>query len=263
MGGFTTLLAVAGALPQIFVARLIDRIPTKSGAAVGDLHEGCQLGDTGRLSMRWARNTYGAVWAMVVCWRFSTLRRAGGVPYADISAKCFSPPSARLLRHAEVLSGPWRSAQRCSCAPHGWVAYPDTTRCSLRAAAGLGIASLGIWGIHEPRRVGEPRAPHPWPIYRQQLRRVARRLRGLVLVQLLTGLSLLALPFYITYARTALHAPDAATGWYLLAQVGGGVFANLLWAWLIARYGCKTMLQACATLSVLNPCGDGLGVRAG
>lgn len=31
------------------------------------------------------------------------------------------------------------------------------------------------------------------------------------------------------------------------------MLANLLWGWLITRYGCKTMLQVCATLSMLNP----------
>jgi len=51
-------------------------------------------------------------------------------------------------------------------------------------------------------------------------------------VQPLTGLSLMALPFYIVYARQELGAPPEAVGWFILSQVLGGVPANLLWVTL-------------------------------
>ena len=72
-------------------------------------------------------------------------------------------------------------------------------------------------------------------------------------MQLLTGFSLMALPFYIVYARQELGAPLGAIGWFMLAQVLGGVLANLVWARLVDRCGSRRMLSVCATISALTP----------
>jgi MFS family permease len=72
-------------------------------------------------------------------------------------------------------------------------------------------------------------------------------------VQFLTGFSLMVLPFYIVYARQELGAPPGAIGWFVLAQVLGGVLANLVWARLVDRYGSRHMLATCAVTSMLTP----------
>jgi len=93
----------------------------------------------------------------------------------------------------------------------------------------------------------------PWRRYWAQLIDTASRLRTLVVVQLLTGFSLMALPFYVVYARERLGAPPSAIAWFLLIQVLGGVLADLLWARLVDRRGSRQMLTVCATLSALAP----------
>jgi len=259
VGGFTTLLAVANALPQIFVARLIEPRPYKRPTLLLAIY--MRVASWGTLAslifVLGAQRPMALVWAMLgLLAIFYAGGGLGGVPYTDIVGKVIpSTQRGAFFATREVLSGPF-AIGAALLAPHilSGIVYPyNYALLFALAATGLGIASLGIWAVREPPRVGDPHPPHPWPVYMQQLRRVAHQLRRLVLVQILTGLSLLALPFYITYARAVLNAPNVATGWYLLAQVGGGVLANLLWGWLITHCGCKTMLQACATLSMLNP----------
>jgi predicted MFS family arabinose efflux permease len=42
-------------------------------------------------------------------------------------------------------------------------------------------------------------------------------------------------------------------GWFLLAQVTGGVLGNLVWARLVDRVSSRTMLTACALTSTAAP----------
>jgi predicted MFS family arabinose efflux permease len=57
----------------------------------------------------------------------------------------------------------------------------------------------------------------------------------------------------VVYAREKLNAPTDATGWFLLAQVLGGVLANIAWARLVDRSGSRRMLVFCAIVSTLTP----------
>jgi len=92
-----------------------------------------------------------------------------------------------------------------------------------------------------------------WRAYGRRLWAAAGRMKLLVVVQVLTGFSLMALPFYVVYARQELGAPVAAIGWFTLLQVLGGAPANLLWAYLVDRYGSWRMLAICATIAALTP----------
>jgi hypothetical protein len=88
------------------------------------------------------------------------------------------------------------------------------------AAAALLVASLGFWLIREPPHVETSGKIPPWREYAGQLRGAVRRLRKLVGVQILTGFSLMAFPFYIVYARQRLGAPPEAIAWFILNPVG-------------------------------------------
>ena len=86
----------------------------------------------------------------------------------------------------------------------------------------------------------------PWHEYWQQLVHTSRKIKTLVAVQLLTGFSLMSMPFYVVFAGENLHAPDEAVGWFLLVQVLGGTIASLFWARLVDRVGSRYMLFYCA-----------------
>jgi MFS family permease len=70
-------------------------------------------------------------------------------------------------------------------------------------------------------------------------------------------------PFYIVFAKTELNAPPESVGWFILAQVLGGLPSNLLWAKLVDKYGSKRMLGVCAVMSTVAPllavCGSSFG----
>jgi len=112
---------------------------------------------------------------------------------------------------------------------------------------------LGVWLIREPPHVGANPHMLGWRAYGRRLWIAAGRIKLLVVVQVLTGFSLMALPFYVVYARQVLDAPAGAVGWFVFLQVLGGAPANLLWAYLVDRYGSWRMLAICATLSALTP----------
>jgi len=107
--------------------------------------------------------------------------------------------------------------------------------------------------MREPRGHEAEQSPQSWKSYYNQLLEVSRRLKTLIRIELLTGFSLMALPFYVVNAREKLDAPAEAVGWFLLAQVLGGVLGNLVWARLVDLAGSRKMLVYCAVISALTP----------
>ena len=134
------------------------------------------------------------------------------------------------------------------------VAYPSNYALLFGlAAASLLVASIGFWIIKEPPAKKATNKALPWGAYARQIIAASKNLGDLVIVQLLTGFSLMALPFYVVYARENLGAPTGAVGWFLLAQVLGGVLSNIVWARLVDRTSSARMLTVCATLSAITP----------
>ncbi len=59
----------------------------------------------------------------------------------------------------------------------------------------------------------------------------------LLLSQIFSQSLLLALPFFVLYAKETLHFPTAWVGYFVMAQMGGGVVSNFLWAELSDHHG--------------------------
>lgn len=259
VGGLSTVLTVAGALPQLFVARLIEPRSRKMPFLMLAIY--LRVISWGVLA--WLIFSIGSERPLLLAWALVGLLAVfyaggglGGVPYTDIIGKII--PSNRrgaFFGGQQALAGPL-SVGAALLARHvlAEVAYPSNYALLFGlAAVALLIASLGFWLIREPPRTDTDGHIRRWREYRGQLLDAAHRLRTLVAVQILTGFSLMALPFYVVYARQELGAPPEAVGWFVLLQVLGGVLANLLWARLVDRYGSRWMLTVCATLSTLVP----------
>jgi len=258
VGGLSTVLTVAGALPQLFVARLIEPRSRKMPFLMLAIY--LRVISWGVLA--WLILSIGSERPLLLAWALVGLLAVfyaggglGGVPYTDIIGKII--PSNRrgaFFGGRQALAGPL-SVGAALLVRHvlAEVAYPNNYALLFGlAAVALLIASLGFWLIREPPRTDTDGHIRRWREYRGQLLNAAHRLRTLVIVQILTGFSLMALPFYVVYARQELGAPPEAIGWFLLLQVLGGVLANLLWARLVDRYGSRWMLTVCATLSTLT-----------
>ncbi len=259
VGGLATVLTVASALPQLFVAHWIEPLPRKKPYLLLAVY--FRTISWGVLA--WMIMAIGSskpqllAWALVALLAvFSIGGGLGGVPYTDIIGKVI-PPERRgaFFGGRQLLAGPLSIAAavlaRYVLAEK---AYPNNYALLFGLAAlALFIASLGVWLIREPPAEGVKGHAISWRAYGKQLVGAAGRMKLLVVVQVLTGFSLMALPFYIVYARQELGAPPDAVGWFMLFQVLGGIPSNVLWAHLVDRYGSWRMLVTCAMLSALTP----------
>jgi hypothetical protein len=259
VGGLSTVLTAAAALPQLFVARWIEPRPTKRPFLLAAIY--LRVASWAVLAV--LVYIIGASQPGLLAWALVGLLAVfyaggglGNIPYTDIIGKVI-PPGRRgaFFGGKEALAGPL-SVGAALLARHilAQAGYPDNYALLFAlAAASLAVASIGFWLIREPPRGDAPKRAQPWRVYWPQLAATARRLRTLVVIQLLTGFSLMALPFYVVYARNELAAPPEAVGWFLFAQVTGGVLGDLLWAWLVDRVGSRTMLAVCAVGSATAP----------
>jgi MFS family permease len=259
VGGLSTVLTVAAAIPQLFVARWIEPKPRKMPYLLLAIY--LRVVSWGLLA--WLIYAIGDQQPMALAWALVVMLAVfyaggglGNIPYTDIIGKVI-PAQRRgaFFGGKEALAGPLAvGAALLARQILADVAYPHNYALLFGLAAlGLAIASLGFWMMREPAAAGVQQAPRAWKSYGTQLRKASRRLKTLIAIELLTGFSLMALPFYVVYARERLGAPAEATGWYLLAQVLGGVLANILWARLVDRSGSRWMVVFCALTSTLTP----------
>ncbi len=259
VGGLSTVLIVANSLPQLFVARWIEPRPRKLPYLLLAIY----LRVASWAVLAWLIFTIGSERPLLLAWALVGLLAVfyaggglGNVPYVDIIGKII--PAGRrgaFFGGRQALSAPL-AVGAALLARHilAEVPYPNNYALLFGlAATALFIASLGFLFVREPPRSNADGRVRQWGEYRAQLLETAQRLRALVNVQLLTGFSLMAMPFYVVYARQELGASPEAVGWFILAQVLGGVLGNLLWARLVDRFGSRRMLAACATLSTLIP----------
>jgi MFS family permease len=259
VGGLSTVLTVAAALPQLFVARWIQPRPRKMPYLLLAIY--LRVISWGVLA--WLIYMIGAeqpttlAWALVVMLAvFYAGGGLGNIPYTDIIGKVI-PANRRgtFFGGKEALAGPLAvGAALAARQILANVDYPNNYALLFGLAAlGLAVASLGFWMIREPSVPIREQRTQTWSAYWSHLREASLRLKTLISIELLTGFSLMTLPFYVVYARDKLNAPAEAVGWFLLAQVLGGVLANLVWARLVDRSGSRWMLVFCATTSTLTP----------
>jgi MFS family permease len=259
VGGLSTVLTIASALPQLFVARWIEHRPRKMPYLMLAIY--LRVASWGILA--WLIYSIGAeqptalAWALVVMLAvFYAGGGLGNIPYTDIIGKMI-PANRRgaFFGGKETLAGPLAvGAALAARQILVRVDYPNNYALLFGLAAlGLAIASLGFWMMKEPPGTVVEQQVHNWRGYWSQIQGAGQRLKTLIAIELLTGFSLIALPFYVVYAREKLNAPVESVGWFLLAQVLGGVLANLAWARLVDRSGSRWMLVFCATTSTLTP----------
>jgi len=259
VGGLSTVLTVAAALPQLFVARWIEPRSRKMPYLMLAIY--LRVVSWGILA--WLIYTIGAeqpitlAWALVIMLAvFYAGGGLGNIPYTDIIGKIISPKRrGAFFGGKEALAGPLAVGAALGARQIlANVAYPNNYALLFGLAAlGLAIASLGFWIMREPPAPGGERRIQTWKMYWGQIQEASQRLKTLIGIELLTGFSLMPLPFYVVYARDQLDAPADAIGWFLLAQVLGGVLANIVWARLVDRSGSRQMLFFCAITSTLTP----------
>ena len=259
VGGLSTVLTVASALPQLFVARWIENRPLKMPYLLTAIY--LRVGSWGILAFLiysiGDKQPTILAWTLVIMLAiFYAGGGLGNIPYTDIIGKII-PAERRgaFFGGKEALAGPLAVGAALGARQIlAHTSYPNNYAILFGLAAlGLGIASLGFWIMKEPVATIEEIPVNSWRDYWQKIKESSKKLKMLIIIELLTGFSLMVLPFYVVFARDKVGAPPDAVGWFLLAQILGGVLANLLWANLIDRNGSRKMLVVCGSISTITP----------
>lgn len=98
-------------------------------------------------------------------------------------------------------------------------------------------------------------APDDRGVIRQGRRvwRQDRVFRRYVLARTVAVAHLVAVPFYLLFARDVVGIDDAMIGNFVSASMGGQLIANLLWGWISARFGNRRVVQGALLIAALLP----------
>jgi predicted MFS family arabinose efflux permease len=61
------------------------------------------------------------------------------------------------------------------------------------------------------------------------------------------------LPFYMLYAKESLFVDNSFIGIYLIIQISGTIFSNIIWGIIGARLSAKAIVRFCILLGALTP----------
>ncbi len=259
VGGLTTVLSIAQVIPQVFAPRYIEPKQRKMPYLLAAIY--IRVFSWALLS--WliytigSKNPQALAWALVLVLAvFYAGGGFGGIPYTDIIGKVI-PPHRRgtFFASRSALGGLLALA---GAYPVGYILkhlpYPNNYALLFAlAATSLAVASIGFLIIREPPRPGGETDLPSWQEYWEHARGVAAHLGNLVTVYVLIGFGMMAMPFYVVFARRVLDAPRVVVAWFTAFQVTGGLLANLVWARLVDRYGSKRMIQVLSIVAAAAP----------
>jgi len=192
---------------------------------------------------------------------FSVSGGFAGIVYADIMGKVLpSRERTRLYAIKQFFSsiaafgGGLIISRIFSLADMG---FPGNYALTLLIGfIGLTIASLGFYFIREP---GEAVARENLLSFTDYLRRVPVYLKKdktfnrFILVENLASFSIMILPFYMIFALDTLGVDSSYIGKYLLFQITGTIFSNLVWTYLASHYDSRLIVKTCIFIGSAIP----------
>jgi MFS family permease len=182
------------------------------------------------------------------------------VAWFDVLSKAIPPTRrGRLIGTAQVLSGLLTvgagAVVNALLGPQG-PPFPHNYALLFFLAGMAFVASwLAISFLREPVKPTQNERL-PWSTFLPKLLTVLREDRAFSLVtalRLLTGLSGMAVPFYVIYATKELHFSAEAIGLFISSQVAGSILAGFVLGYLNERSGSKIVVQCSAILAIASP----------
>lgn len=122
--------------------------------------------------------------------------------------------------------------------------------------AGLFIAATAFWLIKEPASITSNDDKEPLLSFIKKVPEILRkdkRFFQFILIENMASFSLMALPFYMVFAKESFSIGSTYLGRYLLFQIGGTILSNLFWGLLSNKSGSKTVVRICILLGGLIP----------
>jgi len=182
------------------------------------------------------------------------------VAWFDILSKAIPPTRrGRLIGTGQVCSGLLTvgvgAVVNALLGPQG-PPFPDNYALLFFLAGSFFFASLlAMVFVREPVKPTQANRL-PWNTLLPKLFTILRKNRTFSLVtalRLLTGLSGMAMPFYVVYATEELRFGAEAIGLFLSFQVVGSILAGFAWGYLNERSGSKIVIQCSAVIALASP----------
>ena len=263
VGMVSTMIAAGWLLPQLLAAAIIGQKPRKKPYLLRAIYIGRPVYFLLALVI-WAGLTRYPGWMLAVFLAgiglFNVLDGIAALAWFDLMAAMIPPTRrGRLIGAGQLiggLAGIGVGGLVGIILSHPMLPYP-TNYAVLFALAGLALtpSTIALTLLREPERNASP-APTAAFSLRSQLREVWGEwpdFRRLVFARWLMGVVGLALPFYILHATEVVGLPKAVVGWFVSAQMVGGIVASIGLGWLSERWGPRVAIWAGASATLLSP----------
>jgi MFS family permease len=115
-------------------------------------------------------------------------------------------------------------------------------------AIGLFIASLGFYSIKEPKQAVSKENLLGFKDYLKKVPfylKNDKTFRRFILVENMASFSVMILPFYMIFAIDYLGVDSRYIGKFLLFQIAGTIFSNLIWTYIARRYDSRLIVKTC------------------
>lgn len=266
VGMVSTVMGAGWLLPQFMVGAVIGPKPRKKPYLLRAIYVGRPIYFLLALVI-WAGLTRYPDWMLVVFLAgmglFNVLDGIASVAWFDLMGATIPPTRrGRLIGAAQLiggLSGIGVGALVGAILSNPMLPYPRNYAV-LFALGGLALtpSTIALTLLREPER--EQLSASSSPTASSSLRRQLREVWGgwpdfrrLVFGRWLIGLFGLALPFYILHATEVVGLPKVVVGWFVSAQMVGGIVASIGLGWLSERWGPRAAIWAGATATLISP----------
>ncbi len=191
---------------------------------------------------------------------FSVSAGFAGLSYSDLIAKTISKEKRTTLYTVKQFFGSSASllggliiARIFSTG----IDFPLNYSISLLIGfIGLIIASLGFYFIKEPSSKRENTITYPFLSFIRSIPSIIKNdpaFKYFIIVENLSSFSIMILPFYIIFSGEILNFPDSYLGVFLIVQISGTIFSNIIWGFVAKYFNAKTIVRFCIILGALNP----------
>jgi len=192
---------------------------------------------------------------------FSISGGFAGISYADMMGKIFtSKERGKLYATKQFLSslaafgGGMLVSKIFS---PGKLPYPYNYVVVLFIGfVGLSIASIGFLFIEEtPSEISDDKKEK----FVDYLKTIPAILKSdktffkFIIIENLASFSLMILPFYMMFAKDIFSIDNSYIGKYLLFQITGTIFSNILWGTVSSKFGSKSVVRICVLGGAVIP----------
>jgi len=120
----------------------------------------------------------------------------------------------------------------------------------------LFIASFGIVTIKEPDSLISVQDSGKFIDFLKTIPSIIKnddRFKKFIIVENLASFSIMILPFYIIFAKQVFDLDQSYIGIFLIVQISGTVFSNLIWGFLATKFSAESVVKLCVLIGGLLP----------